>query len=192
MDPGVPWIRYSPSFSKAEGKGGCVTEGDAAAIELLIDDTLSQLLSELPPATTTTTTTQPTCIDVDEDGYGANCPGGDDCNDGDASVYPGADEVCDGQDNNCDSQVDEAALCPAGEQCVDGACQVTVCPVTGSPEACLAFVESSQCQACIVATSVYPRLCITAGEFGCFDDPSNAECAVLISDIGCAGDCCGQ
>ena len=31
----------------------------------------------------------------------------DDCNDGNATAYPGATEVCDGVDNNCDSAVDE-------------------------------------------------------------------------------------
>jgi formylglycine-generating enzyme required for sulfatase activity len=30
-----------------------------------------------------------------------------DCNDGDARIYPEAEEVCDGVDNNCDGQVDE-------------------------------------------------------------------------------------
>lgn len=54
-----------------------------------------------------------TCIDRDHDGYGANgdpsCPKGTavDCNDRKASVNPGAVEVCDGVDNNCNGQKDE-------------------------------------------------------------------------------------
>ena len=34
---------------------------------------------------------------------------GHDCNDKDASIFPGAAEVCDGKDNDCDGQVDEGA-----------------------------------------------------------------------------------
>src|SRR5262249_29597292 len=34
-------------------------------------------------------------------------PNNDDCNDARADVYPGHPEVCDGVDNNCNSQVDE-------------------------------------------------------------------------------------
>lgn len=49
--------KFETSFSKAEGKGGCATVGDVDTIELLIDDTLTQLLNALPPVTTTTTTT---------------------------------------------------------------------------------------------------------------------------------------
>ena len=44
-----------------------------------------------------------TLVDEDGDGYGTD----EDCNDADADVYPGADEACDGVDNNCDGAVDE-------------------------------------------------------------------------------------
>ncbi|MBK9366428.1 MAG: hypothetical protein IPN01_08900 [Deltaproteobacteria bacterium] len=37
---------------------------------------------------------------------------GDDCDDGDAGVYPNAAEFCDGLDNDCDTDVDEDAIDP--------------------------------------------------------------------------------
>ena len=43
--------------------------------------------------------------DADGDGF----PEGDDCDDDDATTYPGADELCDGVDNDCDDEVDEDA-----------------------------------------------------------------------------------
>jgi hypothetical protein len=43
-------------------------------------------------------------IDLDNDGFLVS---EGDCNDGDDSIYPGATEVCDGLDNNCDGTIDE-------------------------------------------------------------------------------------
>ncbi len=61
--------------------------------------------------------------DHDGDGFGApdapveaceaeegQVDNADDCNDGDALVNPAADEVCDGEDNDCDLEVDEDAV----------------------------------------------------------------------------------
>ncbi len=47
-------------------------------------------------------------------GYTAG-PG--DCDDRDATVYPGADEVCDGQDNDCDELEDEIWACYDDYEC---------------------------------------------------------------------------
>ena len=43
--------------------------------------------------------------DQDGDGYLD-----DDCDDNNASVHPGMEEICDGVDNNCDGQIDEEVL----------------------------------------------------------------------------------
>ncbi|MFH1462936.1 MAG: MopE-related protein [Pseudomonadota bacterium] len=48
--------------------------------------------------------------DMDSDGFPASV----DCDDTDAAVHPGATEACDGVDNDCDGQIDEAGA--VGEQ----------------------------------------------------------------------------
>jgi len=47
------------------------------------------------------------CIDHDRDGYGENCAAGDDCDDTIASVHPGAEELCNYVDDDCDGSTDE-------------------------------------------------------------------------------------
>ena len=44
-------------------------------------------------------------VDADGDGYTM----AEDCDDSRAEIYPGAEEICDGIDNNCDEQIDEGA-----------------------------------------------------------------------------------
>ncbi len=57
-------------------------------------------------AVDTDTATGDTAPVPDADGDGVLATDGD-CDDADATVYPGAPEVCDGLDNNCDEVVDE-------------------------------------------------------------------------------------
>ena len=44
--------------------------------------------------------------DFDGDGFDAQ----EDCNDQDAAIFPAAEEICDGLDNNCDGNIDEEVL----------------------------------------------------------------------------------
>jgi MYXO-CTERM domain-containing protein len=88
--------------------------------------------------------------DDDGDGFGSHqelvvtpckppkgfAPNTGDCNDSDALVNPGAPEVCDGVDQNCNGVADDVGLaCRAGV----GACQVegtTQCPTDGLAASC--------------------------------------------------------
>jgi hypothetical protein len=54
-------------------------------------------------------------LDRDGDGYGCM-----DCDDSDPSVNPGAAEVCDGRDNSCSGNVDDAASCACPKRIIDG------------------------------------------------------------------------
>ncbi len=51
--------------------------------------------------------TEPECRDADDDGYGLYCPLGRDCDDGNPDVHPGAAEICNGRDDDCDGKIDD-------------------------------------------------------------------------------------
>jgi len=56
--------------------------------------------------------------DADGDGYIDEAAGCDDCDDGDPAVFPGAEELCNEIDDDCDGSVDEG--CPGPDDDADG------------------------------------------------------------------------
>ena len=85
---------------------------DIVAVEGTVASNIDFLTNRGPEVLGELICTDPNLIDEDNDGYNG-C--GEDCNDADASVHPGAAEVCDLDDDNCDGQWDEDPMCP---QCV--------------------------------------------------------------------------
>jgi hypothetical protein len=88
----------------------------------------------------------PTCTDADADGYKAQASCGTlvDCNDNNATIHPGATELCNGVDDNCNGTVDEGFSLSSDTQncgscgnvcgfsnatgsCIGGTCQISTC-----------------------------------------------------------------
>ena len=75
---------------------------------------------------------------LDSDGGGS---AGRDCDDTLLSVHPGAREICDGRDNDCNGLIDEinanAPLCDPGSVCFNQRCIVPSCVNEGPAQTCL-------------------------------------------------------
>ncbi len=113
ISKGVPWLEIDPV-------AGIVAPGGSTAITLSFDSvgltvdvyTAQLLISSNDPGTPeltvpVTLVVGSDCWDLDLDGYLDITCGGDDCDDADPEVHPGAEEVCDNKDNDCDDLVDE-------------------------------------------------------------------------------------
>ncbi len=109
VSPGFLWLSVLLLSPACGGKASQPEPGDGGAVA---DDT-----GDTGPAYDP---------DLDHDGY----PASEDCDDQDGTAYPGAEEACDGVDNDCDGEVDEgwdadgdghltAEGCEAGDDCDD-------------------------------------------------------------------------
>lgn len=203
--------KFDVSFAKAEGKGGCVTEGDAASIELLIDDTLAQLLAALPPASPCgggETFCSGNCVDLTSDanncgGCGIACTSPSECVNGaceDLGCFLRDEPGC--SDCACASELDPSDSClTTGWDC-DCAYACTIggghCFGTCDGQdggACQAYVNNSACQQCIdnaSSTDIYRFACsFAAVEDGCDPLASNTNtCALYANFTNCDSVCC--
>ncbi len=159
-----------------------------------------------------------TCTDLDGDGYGNGaCPlGGPDCDDHNPNVNPGATEICDGIDNNCNGQIDECPrrnqVCNASRECVGqvgSPCQSAFdCDVTytcdqeshecriGDGERCN---NSAECTTTSTCTSLDDGVCDGFGtEPHCFQTkggPCSNDCscdAMWVCHNGLCSECNGD
>jgi hypothetical protein len=158
------------------------------------------------------------CIDADGDihGEGAGCLGTD-CDDDDDEVYPGADELCDDKDNDCNDIVDDdtidcpgancsvgvlgyfeegAATCEAGGNCVvpdASLCNLYTCDEGGeNGDACADACDVEDDLKCIPAAHCDASECFDdlANGLGCDEDSDcvSAHCDNLFCcDLG---NCC--
>lgn len=120
------------------------------------------------------------CTDADGDGYDspfAQCTPLGDCDDSNDAVYPGAEERCNGLDDNCNGDIDEN--CPVcgngvvenGEECE---------PDTLDGESCTSLGYDSGALGCSASCSYDTSGCAT-----CDDGVQNGD----ETDIDCGGSC---
>jgi len=115
------------------------------------------------------------CIDYDSDDYCYGIGPGDDCNDYDASIYPGAIEDCyDGLDNDCDGFCDMYRGI-----CTDG--------TPGDPDCCIDYDGDGydNCYMSEVGGDIYPFDC---NDYDRNINPSATEDCYDYLDNDCDGD----
>lgn len=120
----------------------------------------------------------PPCVDADSDTYGAGCPNGPDCNDGNASINPGAAEVCDGIDNDCNDLTTESGLTPPG-----GCSNSGVCSGQTIPEVCFGAGGWRCDYTGVPFVDLDQNANLTPIENSCFDGLDN-NCNGMVDD-GC-------
>lgn len=111
----------------------------------------------------------PECIDNDQDGYGVGTPDqrrkcplcestgacDEDCDDTNRARSPGAGELCNGQDDNCNEEIDEPTSCEDNEDCNSinafapenstALCESNVCVVKMSITLCTNGLAGTAC-----------------------------------------------
>ena len=146
--------------------------------------------------------------DADGDGFGeagsmpsAGCtpptptgwaPNDDDCDDGRASVAPGATELCNARDDDCDGTLDEGAAARCGVFGGVGACSAGVCTIAsctaGRADCNEAFADG--CEASVTSSASHCGTCgnvCAAGDTCGRGDPGTCDASPIVGLAG-AGD----
>ena len=82
-------------------------------------------------------------FDLDDDGFDgltSSCPTGPDCDDSDPAVHPGAAEICDGKDSNCDGAEFVAGCAGICTGTCNGECS-GVCSAMATDGTCAGFCD---------------------------------------------------
>ena len=96
-----------------------ITIGTTAAVLHGQGQTQPKVKTRPPASPSPVQSPTPICVDQDHDGYyaGSQCTGVRDCNDANPQIHPGATEVCDKLDNDCNGVIDDKSPGHAGSAC---------------------------------------------------------------------------
>jgi len=113
--PGAAWLSLEGAETPLRLEAwGATTIGlrldPHQALGLTEDAALIVVASGLSPIEVPVRVAWPASCDGDGDGVAAAACGGGDCDDANAQVGPGRDELCNGRDDDCDGAIDEDAV----------------------------------------------------------------------------------
>lgn len=186
---------YCPAGSTCVTGRGCLRDVRCMSSEDCRDD---------DPCTVSEQCADGRCLvspsDQDRDGHGALSCGGDDCDDGNARIYPGVAERCNGGDDDCDGIVDNQnpsrdALCGPFSACVQGRC---VCE-SGRTECFLRCIDTTSDDYHCGSCSVHCTSGATCVGGRCTCNTGLTECSGVCVDLrtnrrdcgACSAECFG-